>query len=179
MIPQYQNTKLDLYIQCRNGHYGCSKCFNKLKTCPMCRVALRYKIKSFSPEPTRIAKIELKRLGAAQSFDSQKIGDMFKCTVCCNVPTANPLWQCSNGHIKCETCSRFYRSPCPLCFEKPIFSMALQGSYFTGARSLKRFLKRLLNLAGFNAMVAKKSSQSWEITKKICANTDLTIIIHQ
>ena len=122
----------------------------------MCRVALRYKIKSFSPELTRIAKIELKRLGAAQSFDSQKIGDMFKCTVCCNVPTANPLWQCSNGHIKCETCSCFYRSPCPLCFEKPIFSMALQRIIFHRSQITEKILEKVAKPCRFQRYGCKE-----------------------
>ena len=149
----YQNTKLELYIQCRNGHFGCSKCLKKLKTCPICRVGLRYKIKSFSTELIRIAKNELKLLGAAQLFDSQKIMDMFKCTVCCNVPTANPVSQCTKGHIKCETCSPFYRSHCPLCFEN---SMGLQRIIFHRSQITEKILEKVVKPCRFQCYGCKE-----------------------
>ena len=149
----YQNTKLESYIQCRNGHHGCTKCFNKLKTCPMCRVALKCKIKSFSPEVIKIAKKELKH---AQSFDSQKILDIFKCTVCCNVPTAKPVWQCTKGHIKCESCYHYFVRACPLCFEKRIFSRDRQKPSLYKSQITEKILEKVVKCCRFKVYGCKE-----------------------
>ena len=111
----YQNIEMKSTIQCKNGHYGCGNCFSTLETCPVCRVEMSIKIKSFSAETIEAVNKELRHLETNNfSFDANKLLEIFKCDLCFEIPTNRPIHQCVNGHIECAFCDITFK-PCPIC----------------------------------------------------------------
>ena len=112
----YSNIEMESTIQCMNGHHGCDDCFSVLETCPVCRVEMSKRIKSFSVETIEAVKRELRHFETNNlSFDANKLLDIFKCDLCHEISTNRPIRQCSNGHIECDFCETISPKPCPIC----------------------------------------------------------------
>ena len=92
-------------IQCRNGHFGCTPCFKRLKTCPLCRVILEPEILSLDKETIKIIHKKLRDVESNRAVISlEAIVKMFRCSQCRVASTMAPVFQCQNGHVHCYRC---------------------------------------------------------------------------
>merc|ERR1712141_289198 len=56
----------------------------------------------------------LKKMAATLKRNLKFNESLLECTVCLEVPSSNPIYQCKNGHLYCKECHSKLQE-CPVC----------------------------------------------------------------